>query len=724
MERIESAIATAYDPVYQRVTQAGAGLYRIAQSAWRDEKKFRCELREIPADIRTKAQGGSAGEFVAFVAEEAEAGVDDGGVVEAAAVGFDFSEGEDDAGGDAVGAVGAHGFDDVGYGDDAGLKDDGLCGEAAGIAGAVEALVVLEDDVADGPGELDVLDDGVAEVNVLLDDFELGAAEAAGLGEELEGDADLAEVVDAGAEVEAVDAVFREAEQAADADAEVGDAALMAAGVGIALVDGFRDDLDGLLEADAEVVLVAIFSDFVAEGVDAEAEIEGDLLHEAAFGVGPGAVLRAVGGEAAAAAIHEPEGQGDGGVVTALEGLIAPWLHAGIGGEVLGDLNLSCADGAASGTAAGIDVAPGDADVVEVAFFKAEVGDGNDGPARLVLCKADPGHAIAAGFDEDAAVLGEQVLFGLGAESGGVDGAEELNLADVAGELGFHALLLGDVLEGAEELDDAALGVADDGAAGAGPAQRAVRADDFDFDVVGLAGGEGTLDGSLDALPALRGVQGGSLGAVGRGRRGIAAGDLVEACGPEGGVGFDIPAGAAGESQGFSLFEDVAVGAELFEGAFETGDVGGGDGDGGGGIFVEDGTEGELKPAAVGQEQLCAEGAVSEGAGKLGRPERGLIGAGGIVGQGAGLGWNAEGVEHGGGGLIEREQAAAWVDGPERGFDGVSQGGERRRGTLAESSRRNTFQGPLRVRHRGSPLHAPWPHDCTTGFAVRGTTKM
>jgi len=56
----------------------------------------------------------------------------------------------------------------------------------------------------------------------------------------------------------------------------------------------------------------------------------------------------------------------------------------------------------------------------------------------------------------------------------------------------------GDVLQGAVHLHHAAVGVADRGADGAGPAAGAVGADDIHFQVERLAAGEGAFDGAIE----------------------------------------------------------------------------------------------------------------------------------------------------------------------------------------------------------------------------------
>src|SRR5665811_2344344 len=77
-------------------------------------------------------------------AEQLDAGLGHLRVVETAAVLLDLLERRVDAQGRAVGPVRGHGLDHVGHGEDARLEDDLVAGKAPRVAGAVEALVVLQ----------------------------------------------------------------------------------------------------------------------------------------------------------------------------------------------------------------------------------------------------------------------------------------------------------------------------------------------------------------------------------------------------------------------------------------------------------------------------------------------------------------------------------------------------------------------------------------------------
>ena len=81
----------------------------------------------------------------------------------------------------AVGTVGRHGFDHIRHGDDLGLKKDFVSGKSVGVAGPVEPLMMLEDDVRDRPGELNAFKDIIPDLRVDLDEVHFGIAQFRGL---------------------------------------------------------------------------------------------------------------------------------------------------------------------------------------------------------------------------------------------------------------------------------------------------------------------------------------------------------------------------------------------------------------------------------------------------------------------------------------------------------------------------------------------------------------
>src|SRR5262249_20916980 len=91
--------------------------------------------------------------------------------------------------GGAVDAVADEGVVDVDDGEDPGLDRELVALQAAWVAGAVEALVVVGDELADGLGEAAELLEQLAPVaRVALDRGELLVGQLAGLVEDLESD--------------------------------------------------------------------------------------------------------------------------------------------------------------------------------------------------------------------------------------------------------------------------------------------------------------------------------------------------------------------------------------------------------------------------------------------------------------------------------------------------------------------------------------------------------
>src|SRR5450756_2519037 len=118
-------------------------------------------------------------------AEQLDAGLGHLRVVETAAVLLDLLERRVDAQGRAVGPVRGHGLDDVGHGEDARLEDDLVAGKAPRVAGAVEALVVLQGHLGHRPGELDAVQHVVGGLRVRPDELKLDLRETPRLGEDL-----------------------------------------------------------------------------------------------------------------------------------------------------------------------------------------------------------------------------------------------------------------------------------------------------------------------------------------------------------------------------------------------------------------------------------------------------------------------------------------------------------------------------------------------------------
>ena len=104
-----------------------------------------------------------------------------------------------------------HGLHGIGDGENARFEDNLLAFQPFRVTGAVYALVVLEDDVANGPRKVDVLDDLEADFRVRLDNLVLGRRQSSRPVQYLGRDIDLADIVDAGAEGETFEAPVVEA---------------------------------------------------------------------------------------------------------------------------------------------------------------------------------------------------------------------------------------------------------------------------------------------------------------------------------------------------------------------------------------------------------------------------------------------------------------------------------------------------------------------------------
>ena len=132
-----------------------------------------------------------------------------------------------------------------------------LAGEAPRVAGAVEALVVLQDDLGHGRAEVDGARGSRSRRGVLLDEVELDLAEAPRLGEDLGGHGDLADVVDEAGEAQGVELLAGQAELGGDRRGQLGDAALVAGGVGVAGLDHVAHGEHGALDGAAQLLGLA-----------------------------------------------------------------------------------------------------------------------------------------------------------------------------------------------------------------------------------------------------------------------------------------------------------------------------------------------------------------------------------------------------------------------------------------------------------------------------------
>jgi hypothetical protein len=108
----------------------------------------------------------------------------------------------------AVRPIGGHRFDNVGDGEDLGLRQYLVTLEPAGIPRTIEALVVLVGDLCHRPGIVDRRQRCEARTRMSLDHLPLEVVESAGLHEDLRGDVDLADVVKHAGKPQAVDPVL------------------------------------------------------------------------------------------------------------------------------------------------------------------------------------------------------------------------------------------------------------------------------------------------------------------------------------------------------------------------------------------------------------------------------------------------------------------------------------------------------------------------------------
>jgi hypothetical protein len=118
-----------------------------------------------------------------------------------------------------------------------------ITGDAVGIAGAVKALMVLQDGIGDRPGEVNGLQYVVADTGVHLDGHLLAVAELAGEPEDLRGDRDLADIMHLASEEDALYYFLTLVHFLGDGPGEKGYFSLVASGSGVMEVNHVIDDL-------------------------------------------------------------------------------------------------------------------------------------------------------------------------------------------------------------------------------------------------------------------------------------------------------------------------------------------------------------------------------------------------------------------------------------------------------------------------------------------------
>src|SRR5579883_1691609 len=176
-----------------------------------------------------------------------------------------------------------------------------------------------------------------------------------------------------------------------------------------------------------------------AQGVQAEGQIGCQLLQKLELGTIEGIRTIGVDAKSADALALEEQRQGHGRSIACAFRIIAPGREVGIGVDLAAHLDATLADGTAGGTLTPLIVAPTDVQPLEiVALMTGVCGNAHVAGGRPIG-EAEPGEPVAAGADEDAADIGEQLLLVLGAGERALAGDQHAQLAIGLREHGFGA---------------------------------------------------------------------------------------------------------------------------------------------------------------------------------------------------------------------------------------------------------------------------------------------
>ena len=188
------------------------------------------------------------------VERHAEEDGDDGGIELGSGAVCDLAAGRGEVCSFAIGAVGGHGVESVGDGEDAGAERDLTAAKAAWVAGAVEALLVGVDDFGSFAEEGDFADHLVTAHAVLAHDGFFFGGEAAGFKEDAVGCGDLSDVVEEGAAGDYFELGGLNAHGACDSDGVGGDSLGVAFSLLITEVEGVAHGFEGDVVAALELV--------------------------------------------------------------------------------------------------------------------------------------------------------------------------------------------------------------------------------------------------------------------------------------------------------------------------------------------------------------------------------------------------------------------------------------------------------------------------------------
>ena len=114
--------------------------------------------------------------FESFLPKHSQTCINDSGIIKVASIFGDLFQGFVNSNGWPIRPMGSHGFDNIRHTDNAGLQKDVITPNPLWVAGSINTLMMLQNNLSDGPGKLDFLQDVITGLGMGLNQTDLDIA--------------------------------------------------------------------------------------------------------------------------------------------------------------------------------------------------------------------------------------------------------------------------------------------------------------------------------------------------------------------------------------------------------------------------------------------------------------------------------------------------------------------------------------------------------------------